>query len=378
MEHTESKKIDFIALASTAMAWARKVTFSPFSLKKIFILAFIAWLGAGMQGCHMSYWPNHDMPAHPFTQSQNPPAVKNTQNAVSGIKINDPNIMASTEKCALPKSANFINMLYPAAIGIIVAVAAILIALIFFLSWISARFTFIFFEDTLKNDASIHDPFHRYKKEGNSLFVFNLVYMALFLGLVCLVFLTGFDLNSLTHKNIIGLVMCNIPLIIILAIITLAGALVSTFTYDFVVPIMYHDRIKITAAWKVFWEKLKSNKKNILVYLLLKIAFGVFAAIAAIAVCLVLAIIIILLGLAAGMIFYALGHLAVKAAPLLAYIFYILAAITCIIFLFILFAAMLIVILPVALFFRVFSIKFFESIAGNYNFFHNSSSPGLP
>jgi len=373
MEKTEAKKIDFVYLSSASLDWARKVTFSPFSLKKIFILAFVAWLGAGIQGYNLSYWP------HPHTPVQNVIPIspgslsgKKTHAVALNIKVNDPNSAKAEEKPVPFKYVAIADSLYPAAMGVVVFLITLFVAIVFIFSWLSARFTFIFLDDTLKNDASIHGPFYQYKQEGNSLFKFNLLWGMAFLVMLCLAFATisnGLDLGYFFTKDIVTFMSQNILFTIALGVIAFAAWLFFTFTYDFAVPVMYHDRIKIISAWKIVFSKFKDNKKNILLYLVLKVGLSICAMVLAIAVFLIAAAIIVLVGLAGGLIFYALGQLAIKAIPLIAYFFYALAIFTGIIFLFLLFILLLAVMVPVAVFFRIFSIKFLENIGGNYNFF---------
>ena len=258
--------------------------------------------------------------------------------------------------------------------GVVVFLITLIVLLVFIFSWLSARFTFIFLDDTLKNDASIHDPFYRYKQEGNSLFTFNLLWGMAFLVLVCLGLATisnGLDLGYFFTKDIVAFMSHNLLFTATLIAIALAAGLFLTFTYDFAVPVMYHDRIKIMPAWKIVLGRIKEHKKDILLYLVLKIGLSICALVLAIAVYLIAAGIIVLIGLAGGMVFYALGQLAIKAVPLIAYFFYALAIVTGIIFLCLLFILMFVMMVPVAVFFRVFSIKFLEATGGNYNFFPN-------
>jgi hypothetical protein len=254
----------------------------------------------------------------------------------------------------------------------VVFLITLFVGLVFVFSWLSARFTFIFLDDTLKNDASIYVPFYRYKQEGNSLFTFNLFWGMAFLVLICLAFATisnSLDLGYFFTKDIFSFMSQNILFTFVLVVIALVACLFFTFTYDFVVPIMYHDRIKIIPAWRIVFAKFKNNKKNFLLYLILKIGLSICAIIMAIAVYLIAAVIVFLILLAGGLIFYALGQFAIKAIPLLAYFFYALAIFMGIIFLFFLFILLLVVMVPVAVFFRIFSIKFLENIDINYNFF---------
>jgi len=379
MEKTEFKKIDFGRIASSSFDWAYKITFSPFSLKKIFILAFVAWLGAGVQGCNIPFLPKHTvreetaMPISPGIA-----AHKKSFAPIPSIKVNDPNIQKNPIKLPSGQHWDLNYSLYPAAMSLVVFVITLIVAFIFVFTWVSARFSFIFLDNTIKNDASIHNPFYRYKQEGNSLFIFNFLWGAVFLLLICAVIIkmaANPALDFFPTEMTAAIIMQHIPLAIVLFTIISATVLFFTFTYDFAVPIMYHNRISILPAWKIVFSLLKKRKKDVLLYLILKLGLTICATILAVAAYLIAAVIIALIGLAGGLIFYFMGQLAIKTIPFIAYFFYALAIVTGIIFLFLLCALFLVVMVPIALFFRIFSVKFIEIAGDNYNFFPQQDTP---
>ena len=391
MEKIDTRKIDFGHITRFAFNWACKVTFSHFSLKKIFILAFIAWLGAGLQGCNIPFWPQHNIHQED-TVPINPGRGIHKKNSVMEpvITVNDPNSKKTIEKAPIPanhtiapaptgKHFDLNYSLYPAAIGLVVFVITLIVAIMFVCTWISARFSFIFLDDIIKNDASIHQPFYRYKHEGNSLFVFNFLWGAALLVALCAIIVKittsqGFD--SFPTGVTISMIKQNALLSIAFLVIAIIGILFFTITYDFIVPIMYYSRIKIIPAWKIVLSILKKNKKNTILYLVLKLGLTACAITFAVIAYLIATAIIALIGLSCGLIFYAVGQLAIKAIPFVAYFFYALAIVTGIILLFTLFILLLIVMVPVAIFFRIFSIKFIENADSNYNFFsHQDSHP---
>jgi len=62
----------------------------------------------------------------------------------------------------------------------ILIIAAFVIALVITLMWLSARGTFMFLDNVVHDRAEIAKPWNRYKKEGNSLFLWRLIF-----GLIC-------------------------------------------------------------------------------------------------------------------------------------------------------------------------------------------------
>ena len=71
-------------------------------------------------------------------------------------------------------------------IAVIVAVALVVLVLIFVLMWIRARGTFIFTDCIVHNRAAIKQPWHEYRREGNSFFLFSLA-----IGLISMLILAG-------------------------------------------------------------------------------------------------------------------------------------------------------------------------------------------
>ena len=73
--------------------------------------------------------------------------------------------------------------------------------------------------------------------------------------------------NSSAVLSIPAVVMLVLASLVFLPTI-IAVSLLFKFTKDFVVPIMYLKGIKTIKAWKDFLELLKSNKLNLLLYIL--------------------------------------------------------------------------------------------------------------
>jgi hypothetical protein len=134
--------------------------------------------------------------------------------------------------------------------GLLVAIVVIIL-----LTWVSARGTFMFIDNVVKNSVEIAKPWREYQKEGNSLFVWRLLLgiaaFVTFGGVLAVFFARGVVLydegfsSALPLGFLIGLGLAVLALVIIWGYIGL-------FLKDFVAALMYRNRISCGRAWKLF------------------------------------------------------------------------------------------------------------------------------
>ena len=122
-------------------------------------------------------------------------------------------------------------------------------------------------------------PWHKFRKQGNSLFLFRIVLglisFAIVMLLIAMLVVIGILLfaggGGPNPIGIILLVLLAICLIIPTAIIF---GLIGKFTQDFVVPIMYLREGTCMAAWREFWPLLTGNKGRFTIYILFQIVIA--------------------------------------------------------------------------------------------------------
>ncbi|MEK7448896.1 MAG: hypothetical protein AAB019_05360 [Planctomycetota bacterium] len=198
---------------------------------------------------------------------------------------------------------------------VLVIILGIIILLVITTIWtilvyLGSRFSFVFLAGIIKNDLQIKMSYQENRSSGWSYFLWRVVFMPTVLLIILL--LTGVPLlfliksainNGFSAGVIIGLIISSLFLVILMIILTV----VSVFTNDFVLPIMYLFKLKILNAWRIFLTLLKNNKIEFFIYLLLKIGLGFAAAIIFIIPCCLLGCLMIpLAGLLAGLGFLAL------------------------------------------------------------------------
>jgi hypothetical protein len=157
------------------------------------------------------------------------------------------------------------NPLWVALIGL--GILILLFLWILFI-WLSSRGAFMFLDNVVHNRAEIKKPWGEFRTAGNSVFLWRLIY-----GLVCFIiiilfiifFLAGFGLLYLTSLH-------NIPvsylvvggILFILIIITMMY--ISMFLNNFVIPIMYKQKVKVLAGWSILLKLFNNNSGNFIVY----------------------------------------------------------------------------------------------------------------
>ncbi|MGQ9729801.1 MAG: DUF7544 domain-containing protein [Candidatus Zipacnadales bacterium] len=152
-------------------------------------------------------------------------------------------------------------------------------------TYISSVFRFIFLESVVTGETAIRASWHRNKGQGFSFFLWRLGFgmvaslvIALVVGLPIL-FLVIFLSATTEHAPSVKVIFGSIGLLLVIVfLILIAGiilGLVRALTCDFVLPLMYLNRIGVIEGWSRFWELLWDNKVGFLVYFLMKILITV-------------------------------------------------------------------------------------------------------
>jgi hypothetical protein len=210
-------------------AWhrARTMLFGGLDVGGWFVLGFSAWVAGLADG----------------------------RNSTSGLDLNWKH--GGQPYPGFPDLATFIHRVQESAPWIFLAVFGGLVALVIgiLLLWLSSRAKFVFLDNVLHRRAQMVDPWNRYARLGDSLFLWRLVFSALVflvvLGVIIPVILatgigTHFGWSDLLTGGMVILLVFSILLIVI------PVAYVQLLLDDFIVPIMYSRNISTTAAWGVF------------------------------------------------------------------------------------------------------------------------------
>jgi hypothetical protein len=128
-----------------------------------------------------------------------------------------------------------------------------------------------------QNKAEVTNPWHRFQGHASSLFAFRVVVGLITLGAAVAPFIVGGIVVSVstatlgfTPLTIVGLVAAGMYFFAVLIV----SAVIGKFTKDFVVPIMYLHACRATAAWRVLLDMLSVNKARFVLYILVQIAIA--------------------------------------------------------------------------------------------------------
>lgn len=208
-------------------AWERMklALFRPFDLHKWFVVGFNAFLAA----------------------------LAESRNGSAGWKGRED--MSFREFLDLPNKTWAWLTSHPGWFIAIGFLSVIVIALAIVFLWLSSRGKFMFLDSVVHNRAEIAKPWREFQKEGDSLFLWRLVFglaaLLIFAAFIVFFFVgarqlyeTGFE----RHVPILFLVGMGLAFLVLLIII----GYISLFLNDFVVPIMAKERLSTVTGWRRF------------------------------------------------------------------------------------------------------------------------------
>ena len=206
--------------------------------------------------------------------------------------------------------------------------------------WLSSRGKFMFFDGVIRDQAAVSEPWHQFRFLGNNLFQFRL-YLIFFCCFVMLIIIMAclliawpdISMKRLGTKTII---VSGLGISVSL-LLSLSFVLINQVLTDFVLPIMYRRNIRTLVAIKVFWKEILPNYiMPFILFYLMKVLLVIAAG-----------IIILIAGCLTCCIMFCITSLPYVASVIL---------------------------LPVATFFRCYSIFFLEQFGEEWSFFKTVES----
>lgn len=236
----------YIEPLSAAYRRMKLALFQPFDLGKWFAVGFASWIAGWSSGGGYNY---------------------GTRFPVGGKSGKDPNIEDAFGSFLKDLAALWAN---PWVRVGLVAVVILFLALVVLILWINSRGEFVFLDAVVNGRRDIAAPWRVWKTQGNSLFVFRLVFGLAVFSVFVMLSTAGFFLG--TGGRIPGsfdevpwirvLIGIGIPWIGL----TLASLYANLFVRHFVTPIMFRDRSTTMEAWRTFWPLLRERLGAFLVY----------------------------------------------------------------------------------------------------------------
>jgi hypothetical protein len=147
--------------------------------------------------------------------------------------------------------------------GMLLAGILTLLAVIVAVLWVSSRAKFIFLDNVVHNRAEIVEPWKRYQRLGNSLFVFRLVValvcIPLALGVIGLFFWLAVGPGGWTHLDGAATVAGAVGTAVLSMFLVVATLYTFFFLDAFVVPLMHRFDLGVMDAWRRFLTLLRAR-----------------------------------------------------------------------------------------------------------------------
>jgi hypothetical protein len=175
-------------------------------------------------------------------------------------------------------------------VGLVILLAVlalvVLLAIGLVLMWLSSRGKFMFLDGVVRNRGAVVEPWHRFRTPGNSLFGFRVVFGLAALAVVLLIGGAGLAIawpdiqaerfGAMAVAGILAGALLMTPAIVVLG-------LIAALLEDFVVPVMYLRGVRTLAAWGILWrEVLPGHGWKFVLFYLMKFVLGIGVGIAAI------------------------------------------------------------------------------------------------
>lgn len=251
MDANAERKIEIFAPFNAALDLTKLILFQPFDLSKWFVIgfaAFLAYLGhSGGSGFNYNRgfgkgdwnWKVRSSTHDAFGWTETP------------------------------------TWLWP----LILIGCVVIFAVIVLVMWLRARGKFIFIDCIVHNRGAIVQPWNEFKRQGNSFFLFTLLYMVCWLAIASLA-ATPFWLSFLLHREAPG----GLSLVFgfaLLGLTLLVTAIFYSLICTFMIPVMYRRRCSASEGFHAAVTAITARLGPALLYLLFIIVLYVAGVIIA-------------------------------------------------------------------------------------------------
>ncbi|MDF1823178.1 MAG: hypothetical protein P1U68_00960 [Verrucomicrobiales bacterium] len=226
----ENRPIEFVTPSKRAFERMKDILFRPFDMQKWFILGFSAWLATLVEGGGSS--------------------GSGGGGDTSGFETDDFSLSDTLSKMSSWIQEHLMIILIIGGV-VLLLIAVVVVAL----TWVQSRGKLMFIDNVMNNRARISEPWKDFRGPANSLFVWLLVYggivfLSLTLLIGCALFTAWPMMKSGSFDT--GTIPVFVGLGAILIAMSLAAAYINVLLENFIIPLMHHDRICTTEAWKRF------------------------------------------------------------------------------------------------------------------------------
>jgi hypothetical protein len=248
---TRPVEINVVEPVSPALERVKRVLFQPFDLGKWFVIGFCAWLACLGEGGGSGF---------------------HVPGGGGGHGGGGENFRHELEH-ARDYVLNNLGWIVP------LAAAVVVIGLGFWLLflWLNSRGKFLFLHCVALDRAEVSKPWSQFAHEGNSLFLFRLglglVGWVLTLPLVVMIAVMIYRMVQRGEPDVGGILGAAGLGLVLIAVATVF-AIIHKLTTDFVVPIMFLRRSRCLTAWKELWTLLSAQVGQFILYFLFSIVLA--------------------------------------------------------------------------------------------------------
>lgn len=174
----------------------------------------------------------------------------------------------------------------PEMIAASIAMVALVLLLALFIAYLVTRLRFAYFHCLTRNVREIRPGWQLYRSQAKRFFLMNIAVGVCFLLLVILIalpFVAGFwhffqGIHDSGGPNWALLISLLLPLIPLLILIAIAGTMVDIVLRDWMLPHYALENATAGQAWHAVWMHIKSEKRQFLVYSILRVITPIVAA----------------------------------------------------------------------------------------------------
>ncbi len=192
---------------------------------------------------------------------------------------------SSTPVNTLQTDPNFSSLMTGLGVSstVIIVLALVMLVIGIPLILLSSIFEFIFYQSLIDKDVKIRENFSRHFWKGMRYFGFQLIYAIAVLGILAAAVAAVMASNAL----LVVALLISLPVIFVMGIF-------ASLTHDFILLKMMEEDKSLIQAWRSFWPTLKSEWKQVTVYLIVKFFIGIVVGISAAIVVIIATVIMVI------------------------------------------------------------------------------------
>jgi hypothetical protein len=348
-----------------SMAFNRTVLmlFKPFSLKKWLMIGLIASFAAAISGggggggggnINIPDGSQHSSCVHASSEDAAcPHHSDNSSDTKTSLEQTNQSNQSNSQPEGFGELANVPGFVWT-ILGVFFVIT-ILLTLLF--TWLNSRFVFIFINSVIHNTTEIKKPWEEYRSQGNSYFKWLVsilvILFVVFVAVLGSAFFSFASLDGILPSSSFNWTLF-ISSVVIGVIVWIVVLFVGHMVVSFALPIMAKQKVGILVALSKLLSLIKTNFLAFLIYLPIALVLGIVCGILVLVVFLLFLLLLLILGL----FVFLVPALVLGMGTV--YIVY--AIIMGIIFMLLLVALTLIANVPVAVFYRAFTLAYLAKI----------------